>query len=122
MWLPGFSRDFSRVLRGSRTSEFIICNLIYVKMAVSFEIFCYSPVAHALRHYLVPNGGVDAWENHKGPLALFDGNVWLFSYRPSRLVGVRSITWQVFAFLRWGGGLSCLSKLNWRTFKMSEQT
>ena len=69
MWLPGFSRDFSRVLRGSRTSEFIICNLIYVKMAVSFEIFCYSPVAHALRHYLLPNGGVDAWENHKkGPL------------------------------------------------------
>jgi len=28
--------------------------------------------------YFVPNGGVDAWENHVAALALYDGNVWLF--------------------------------------------
>ena len=36
------------------------------------------PLAQRGDRYLVPNGGVDAWENHEGALALFDGNVWLF--------------------------------------------
>ena len=78
MWLPGFPRDFPRVLMESRTSELKICNLIYVKTAVSFEIFCYSPVAHAFEIYRVFDGCVVAWEIHKGAIALFDGNVWLF--------------------------------------------
>ena len=36
------------------------------------------PLAQRGDRYLVPNGGVDAWENYEGALALFDGNVWQF--------------------------------------------
>jgi hypothetical protein len=36
------------------------------------------PFAQRGDRYLVPNGGIDAWETHDGALALFDGNVWLF--------------------------------------------
>jgi hypothetical protein len=65
-------------------------------MAVSFKIFYYSPVAHALRHYLVPNGSVDSWENHKGPLALFDCNV--------RLFVTAQVGWLAFAHVSATGG------------------
>jgi hypothetical protein len=37
-------------------------------MAVSFEIFCYSPVAHALRHYLVRMGALMHGKTIKGTL------------------------------------------------------
>jgi len=91
-------------------------------MAVSFKIFYYSPVAHALRHYLVPNGSVDSWENHKGPLALFDGNVRLFVTAQVGWLAFDQSRGRYLHFDGGGCGLSCLSKLNWRTFKMSGQT
>ena len=76
------------------------------------------PLAQRGDRYLVPNEGVDAWENHVGALALYDGNVWLFV---TDQVGWRSINHVAgICISTVGVGLSCLSKLNWRTFKMSE--
>jgi len=76
------------------------------------------PLAQRGDRYLVPNEGVDAWENHVGALALYDGNVWLFV---TAQVGWRSINHVACICISTVGvGLSCLSTLNWRTFKMSE--